>query len=388
MWKIICVVLLSCSVGTCHDNVKNSKGNGITSENIPDCVRHILPSANWCIDTICVANGKVYCSAYEDYTRTMLLYNEDKVLLENPTLEIDSVAPIFKTKFKISIAGNSIVIDFADSKSLDKLSTLGTCPKHFTRYKKEYWENLADSNQTTLYAFNVDFPDSLEYSTNIMSWLIQQVNESQTYSKEAHVTNASYVGKYSDKQALGKFVADRYFMLKKAEYDNDYYPSILYFVYDMRARIANDRFVTYQKYTNNYEGSTHGYSTESLISFDPVHNQVIDCEYLFRPECLNKVKEIFLTTARNHKKFLYWENINSMDDVKKHFMKTDDNNNLIGSIEQMELPQPGLGENGVVFSFQPYDISCFAAGCFHFIVPYDKLKSYLTDQAKWCLKIN
>lgn len=47
----------------------------------------------------------------------------------------------------------------------------------------------------------------------------------------------------------------------------------------------------------------------------------------------------------------------------------------------------GLSENGVVFSFQPYEISCFAAGTFHFTIPYERLKPYLTDRAKWCINM-
>jgi hypothetical protein len=55
---------------------------------------------------------------------------------------------------------------------------------------------------------------------------------------------------------------------------------------------------------------------------------------------------------------------------------------------EIDLPQPGLSENGMVFSYQPYEISCFAAGTFHFTIPYERLVPYLTARAKWCLKIN
>ena len=52
---------------------------------------------------------------------------------------------------------------------------------------------------------------------------------------------------------------------------------------------------------------------------------------------------------------------------------------------EFKLPQPGLLKEGVVFSFQPYSISCFAAGVFHFSIPYERLAPYLTERAKWCL---
>ncbi|MDE7189745.1 MAG: RsiV family protein [Muribaculaceae bacterium] len=36
----------------------------------------------------------------------------------------------------------------------------------------------------------------------------------------------------------------------------------------------------------------------------------------------------------------------------------------------------------MMFSFQPYEIDCWAAGAYHFIVPYKKLMPYLTSEAK------
>ena len=38
------------------------------------------------------------------------------------------------------------------------------------------------------------------------------------------------------------------------------------------------------------------------------------------------------------------------------------------------LPRTGLTDKGVIFSFQPYNICGFAAGCFHFTIPYKDLK--------------
>ena len=41
----------------------------------------------------------------------------------------------------------------------------------------------------------------------------------------------------------------------------------------------------------------------------------------------------------------------------------------------------------MVFSFQPYELSGFADGTFHFTLPYQDLKPYLTDEAKQLLAI-
>ena len=60
---------------------------------------------------------------------------------------------------------------------------------------------------------------------------------------------------------------------------------------------------------------------------------------------------------------------------------------LLCVMVRLVLPQPGLSEEGVVFSFQPYAISCFAAGVFHFTIPYKLVMPYLTDKAKRQIKL-
>lgn len=49
---------------------------------------------------------------------------------------------------------------------------------------------------------------------------------------------------------------------------------------------------------------------------------------------------------------------------------------------KFELPEAAFTEEGMVFSFQPYEIDCWAAGTYHFVVPYNKLMPYLTPGAK------
>lgn len=49
---------------------------------------------------------------------------------------------------------------------------------------------------------------------------------------------------------------------------------------------------------------------------------------------------------------------------------------------KFELPDGALTDSGVVFSFQPYEIDCWAAGAYHFIVPYKQLMPYMTLKAK------
>lgn len=65
----------------------------------------------------------------------------------------------------------------------------------------------------------------------------------------------------------------------------------------------------------------HGYNTEQIVSFDKQHNELITNEYLFRRKCLNDIKQLILETALRDEKLSRWETIDSMNDVKEHFMQ-------------------------------------------------------------------
>lgn len=54
---------------------------------------------------------------------------------------------------------------------------------------------------------------------------------------------------------------------------------------------------------------------------------------------------------------------------------------------KFELPDGALTDSGVLFSFQPYEIDCWAAGTFHFIVPYKQLRPYMTQETKRLISI-
>ena len=150
----------------------------------------------------------------------------------------------------------------------------------------------------------------------------------------------------------------------------------LFFIHSLRARRLTDRYVSYQEYTNCYGGGAHGFFTEKLISYDYVHRREIDVDYLFKPQALKEVASVLLKEAEKTFSYQLWE-----PNLKSFLEKDEDGKKRDG----VRLPNPGLAKEGFVFSFLPYEIGPFAAGTFHFTVPYGKVNHCMTDQAKWCL---
>ena len=82
--------------------------------------------SEWGADAICVVNGTAYYRAYDEYGGTSNIYTLDELLCEDPTLTYDSVGSNFKSKFRISTAHKSIVVDFADRNSIKALKKSDT----------------------------------------------------------------------------------------------------------------------------------------------------------------------------------------------------------------------------------------------------------------------
>ena len=152
---------------------------------------------------------------------------------------------------------------------------------------------------------------------------------------------------------------------------------------DLRIRFMTKQIVTYQRTTHSYSGGAHGYFTERLISYDYINKQEIDWDYLFEPQHKKDVEKLFIDCVCDDTKYAYMEDSKDRDAVIWKFSLKDEDDNPTG---EFSLPQPGLTQDGIVFSFQPYDISFFAAGAFHFTIPYEKVKTFLTHKGKQCIE--
>ena len=225
--------------------------------------------------------------------------------------------------------------------------------KSFYRYKKE---RLAEFSNGVRFSFSVDFPDSsVAYAKEIREWLCKKSIETLTLDEADQ-------RKIINDNQLERYVSGLYFSSQKEEYGNseEDHPAAEFFELTLQSVKYSSRYVTYQELTHEYGGGAHGYYTERFISYDFVHNQEIDYHYLFEDGCEEQILKLLKDEARKDPHYQEWK-------------------------PKLCLSHFGLSSKGVVFSFQPYEISCFAAGTFHFVVPYKKLKPYLTDRAKWCL---
>lgn len=344
------------------------------------------------VDTVCVVGREAYCLVYETEGKNVVLFNDGKVLVADPTLRVDSFAPGKNHMFYVSVVGNTRLVDFSDRNSIRALSGLSQKLSSFHRYSLD---TVPDIGRYAHYSIEADFPvSSVRYADRIGRWLANVIASTQELYEIVTLPNASelgfsklhgggwtYKGDVLDYKRIAKCVASVYFAALKEIWDNiddEYYPSGLSSALNLRARHLNERLVTYQLYTFEYSGGAHGGYQERLVSFDFVHNREIDFKYLFKPNSEKDVLDVLLEEAQKTYRYKEWQ-----PDILKRVVDKDENGNPTGIYN---FPCPGLSEEGVVFSFNPYSISCFAAGAFHFTIPYDRIKHCLTGRGKWLVE--
>ena len=329
----------------------------------PSFVQALIKDADWSAETICVVNGKPYYWANDDYYRTFVIYDNEKILVEDPTLRMEPREQKHDVKRYVSVAGKTVLVDFSDAKSLRRLSYLVKRLPSFSTYRKDTCVNFGSN---VFFSVVADYPhDTVQHAGVIKEWVAKRIGITK--------------GDRLSKEQIAKVAAKSYFASVKDLYGtgNEGCPFTVFSILNMRAEVMTSRFVTYQIYKHNYEGGIHGFYSEYLVSYDHVHRQEIDFDYLFKPQYKAQLLDLLVEVEKNSPLYEI-RHPNLMESV----CAADDDGLPTG---KYNFPQPGLSENGVVFSFQPYEICCFAAGAIHYTISYEKVKPFLTPRGKWCL---
>lgn len=362
---------------------------------VPAAVSSLMDSCVWYEDTLCVVNGKVYCRASDWMGRTRAIYEGRHLLAEGPTVWAYRKDTVNPTLFTVVLLHNRIDVDFSKSSDIRRLRSIARANPDYRHYRKDRFMDLGG---IIGHGFRIDYPrGEEEKDQRVRDWLVTRVNKSLDntidldeitsiyigYSRRK-VEDCVYTGSSDNYSAISRFSADRYFAIKKEEYGDtrdELYPFTLYFNLDFRNVWDREHFVTYMCYTHDYNGGAHGFYTERLISYDFVNDVEIDWDYLFEPGHERAINNLFYHVVQKNEIFREFQSQETLPEIKEYFEYDSD----MMKKGYLEMPQPGLVKEGVVFSYQPYEASCFAAGVLHFVIPYDRLMPYLTERAKWCL---
>ena len=242
--------------------------------------------------------------------------------------------------------------------------------------EEKFWLTLTekyDDQDSTEIMVSLDIDWPKETGKNIVS-----VNAVRDWIKE-HLSFLNeyknvYEGNMNDADALTKFYGDSY--KKRFEATDDFPAPALSFDIQVKKEFENDKCVTYTYLLDQYLGGAHGGRTHYGATFRKSDGKIMT-NFITNndssDEGLNNIikKGLMKYWEIDNEETLYeytWENA-----VTKYYAKLPDHS-------------PCFVKDGLLFSYQEYEIAAYAAGAPEFIVPYAEIEKYLTPSAADLLK--
>ena len=115
-------------------------------------------------------------------------------------------------------------------------------------------------------------------------------------------------------------------------------------------RYLTDDYLTLFVSTDFFAYGAHDYPAERYVTFDMKNHRMVNSDNLFKKGKQDQVREILEQVLEEDDRYL----------------------------GKNPMPQPALMPQGVVFSFQPYQIGTYSEGLFHYVIPYQKLQKYFS----------
>jgi hypothetical protein len=329
------------------------------------------------LETLCIINNIPITLLSDMYGKYNDLMIGKHLIVRQPILYVDSVGP---TSFKFSNLTKSITVNFRNRQDIIALCNLFKTADGFEPYYKNYERSITESDGYQYHSYcgsYIDYPTATHRNAELINrWLRYTLVNETLWRDDEIEPYPTYKQNTADKASLAKYCADRFF------YYNSYSGTYFY-AYDMRVAISKRNYITYQQLTYTYLSGAHGFYTERLPTLDLLNGKAITVNYLFKKSELSNVKELVVRTALRDDNYRYWHDEQDYEDAIVNFSPADnETSETKADIANVNISDVGLTDKGVVFSYQPYEIACFAAGCFHFLIPYSTLAPYMTDHAK------
>lgn len=158
--------------------------------------------------------------------------------------------------------------------------------------------------------------------------------------------------------------------------DNIYVSTYEYYMYVVPVwQSRNGGYITYRFFVFDYTGGAHGYNMEYNLTFDTATGRLLGFDDLFPEEEFKNVINALYEEIRSYRKRNgYATDVDGIAAMKEDETFTSHVDVLKQKCGEVYYPRPALTRNGVVLSYQPYEVGSFAEGVLHFVVPYNKVR--------------
>lgn len=142
----------------------------------------------------------------------------------------------------------------------------------------------------------------------------------------------------------------------------------------------DNSYTTYRIKTFFYHGGAHPLYKDFYLTFDNRKHRMLSSNDIFKAGSMQDVIRRLKMKAGGRSVFCY-EEIEDQEDAMEPISPRWEH------YQTHYIPRPALTNQGVVFSYQRYEIDAFAAGEFHFILPYEEVKNLLNPDIVNTLKL-
>lgn len=145
--------------------------------------------------------------------------------------------------------------------------------------------------------------------------------------------------------------------------------------YDIKKEYETDHFITYLVNSSVYLNGAHGVESSYGMTFRKSDGRRFGTDMmrnLYSQDIYALIKKGLIDYFGQYSD----ESVTTDEDLKEYILTDDD-------VNYLPLPKnvPYITQEGFVFTYQPYEISFYAAGMPTFTVPVGKMKQFLTQTA-------
>lgn len=137
------------------------------------------------------------------------------------------------------------------------------------------------------------------------------------------------------------------------------------------------KYITYRFYTFYYTMGMHGYMEEYYLTFDKSTGKLLGTDELFKTNKFDSVIANLEKRINDYKhKYINPESVFTAD-LGEDDIENNSSEMLKETVNGKIYPRPAMTKNGVVFTYQPYEMGGFTEGVIHFVVPYSEIRNTL-----------
>lgn len=142
-------------------------------------------------------------------------------------------------------------------------------------------------------------------------------------------------------------------------------------------RSKDGKYVTYRFYTFYYTMGMHGFMEEYYLTFDNTTGCLLGAKDLLKSDKSVSVIAILEKKINDYKHEYMSDEIHFTADLDSETLEANSSAIVKETINGKLYPRPAMTENGIVFTYQPYEMGAFTEGVIHFLIPYTEIKQFL-----------